>query len=232
VTWWVDRRETQDAYLAATGKVRQLAERDANSVLRDANETLEAARCGLADLTGPDARRYMPGLRAVVTFGRAVTNVLQNLRGVVGKQDFDEWYLPLQDEMQQDALLRFFYLLRTEVLKKGTLQVSMSGKFDWAEYGDMQSLMQNPPAGARSFFIEGGQRGGWRVELPDGTIGTYYVDLPDHVRRTVTEGFHFADPPLTHLGKPLQDTSVAALARVYVAYLENLLAQATARFGQ
>ena len=200
-------------------------------MLRDASETLETARLGLADLTGPDARRYMPGLRAVVTFGRAVTNVLQNLRSVVGAQNFDEWYLPFQDEMKQDALLRYFYLLRTEVLKKGTLQVSMSGGFNWANYGDMQSLLQNPPPGARSFFIEGGQRGGWRVELPDGTIATYYVDLPDHIKRTVTEGFHFADPPLTHLGAALRDTSVAALAKAYIAYLENLVAQATARFG-
>ena len=62
------------------GKVRSMTERDADAVLRDAEATLETARLGLADLTGPDARRYMPGLRAVVTFGRAVTNVLQNLR--------------------------------------------------------------------------------------------------------------------------------------------------------
>lgn len=209
-----------------------MTERDADAVLRDAEATLETARLGLADLTGPDARRYMPGLRAVVTFGRAVTNVLQNLRTALEVREFNEWYEPLQDEMRQDPLLRYFYLLRTEVLKEGTLQVGMSGEFDQVGLDDVQDLMQNPPPGARSFFIEGGQRGGWRVELPDGTIAMYYVELPDHIKTTVAGKFHFADPPLTHLGEALLDTSVAALAQHYITYMEHLVADATARFGQ
>jgi hypothetical protein len=209
-----------------------MTERDAHEVLRDAEETLHTARLGLADLTGPDARRYMPGLRVVVTFGRAVTNVLQNLRSVVGKQVFDEWYEPRRQEMEADPLLKYLYRLRTEVLKEGTLQVSMSGRFDPPDLQDVRALMRDPPPGARSFFIEGGQRGGWRIEMPDGTIATQYVEIPEHLKRTVTERFHFADPPLTHLGRRLPDTSVAALARVYITYLEHLVADARVRFGK
>jgi hypothetical protein len=99
------------------------------------------------------------------------------------------------------------------------------------DLGDVRDLMQNPPPGARGFFIEGGQRGGWHVELPDGTIATYYVELPDHLKRTVATSFHFADPPRTHLGETLQDTSVAALAQHYITYMERLVAAAVARFG-
>ena len=110
--------------------------------------------------------------------------------------------------------------------------MGVSGEFDQVGLDDVQDLMQNPPPGARSFFIEGGQRGGWRVELPDGTIAMYYVELPDHIKTTVAGKFHFADPPLTHLGEALLDTSVAALAQHYITYMEHLVTDATARFGQ
>jgi hypothetical protein len=64
----------------------------------------------------------MPGLRNLIVFGRAVTNILQNLRSVVGAKTFDEWYMPLQEEMRDDELLKYFYELRTEILKEGSLQ--------------------------------------------------------------------------------------------------------------
>jgi hypothetical protein len=64
-----------------------MSERTADSVLNDAAQTLETADWGLADFTGPDPRRRMPGLRNLVVFGRAMTNALQNLRSVVGKSE-------------------------------------------------------------------------------------------------------------------------------------------------
>lgn len=68
-----------------------MTDRTIASVLADADETLQTAEWGLADLTGPDPRRRRSGLRNVVTFGRAFTNVLQNLRSLVGREAFDEW---------------------------------------------------------------------------------------------------------------------------------------------
>ncbi|MBK7855461.1 MAG: hypothetical protein IPJ79_11660 [Bacteroidetes bacterium] len=54
--------------------------------------------------------------------GRSLTNILQNLRGKV--ENFDEWYQPKVEEMRNDTLLRFFYQLRTETLKKGDDNIS------------------------------------------------------------------------------------------------------------
>ncbi len=44
----------------------------------------------------------------ILTVGRSTSFVLQNLRSVVGKKEFNEWYEPKQKEMQEDQLLRIF----------------------------------------------------------------------------------------------------------------------------
>jgi len=89
-------------------------------VLRDATETLRAAFHGLQDLLGDDPDRRGSGLRAVATFGHATTQALQNLRPIVGRQEFDAWYKPFREAMANDPLMRFFWDLRTSILKKGT----------------------------------------------------------------------------------------------------------------
>ena len=110
--------------------------------------------------------------------GRAVTNVLQNLRSVVGTQVFDEWYGPLQEEMRNDELLRYFYQLRSEILKEGTLQTFNSMHMSFNSR-DLQPILQNPPPGAKGFFI-GDQLngGGWEVELPDGSTSNTTLRFP------------------------------------------------------
>ena len=170
--------------------------RDASAILQDAAETLRTAEWGLADLLGKDPRRRMPGLRNLIVFGRAVTNVLQNLRSVVGKENFDAWYSERQDEMRRDELLRYFYERRSEVLKEGTLgQVGSSVYIEELNSAELQPLMQNPPPGARGFFI-GDQLGGsgWEVALPDGTTDKYYVALPEDLSRRIKTALHFRTP--------------------------------------
>lgn len=174
----------------------------------------------------------MPGLRNLVVFGRAMTNALQNLRSVVGKSEFDEWYTPWQDEMRADGLLRYFYKLRSEILKEGSLEAGTSVHISSLDGRDMQLLMQNRPPGAKSFFIGDRLNGnGWLVQLPDGRETKYYVAIPPDIQSRITSRFHFADPPQAHGGKTLEDTSVENLARLYIEYLQNLLADARKRFS-
>ena len=57
-------------------------------ILSKVRDMLDTAKFGLADLVGDDPGRSLAGLMNVATFGRAVTNVLQNLRSVT--PDFDK----------------------------------------------------------------------------------------------------------------------------------------------
>jgi hypothetical protein len=207
--------------------------RSTADILRRAQETLETAEWGLADFTGADPRRRIPGLRNLVVFGRAVTNVLQALRSVVGRDAFDTWYAPVQTEMREDQLLRFFYELRSEILKEGSTG-STYGAFhiETLNTDDLQPVLQNPPPGAKSFFM-GDQLGGngWIVELPDGTTAKYYIQLPPEIAENVSMTHHFANPPSSHKDRPLSDTSINALATLYVEYLRHLVADAREHFG-
>ncbi len=93
---------------------------DIERILLDASDTLQTAEFGLADLESPDPKRRMAGLRNLVVFGRAVTNVLQKLRTPLGS-DFENWYSGVQKELRADQLMKFFYDLRSEILKEGSI---------------------------------------------------------------------------------------------------------------
>ena len=56
-----------------------------------------------------------------------MTNVLQNLRTCVGKTTFDAWYGPKEAEMRADELMRWFYKIRSELLKEGLPGVAYHG---------------------------------------------------------------------------------------------------------
>src|SRR5436309_15318022 len=92
------------------------------SILASAEQTLATARAGLEDVLAERPERRLPGLHNVVVFGRAVTNVLQNLRST--EPGFDEWYVPFVRQMESDPLMRFLYKLRSAILKRGTVSTS------------------------------------------------------------------------------------------------------------
>jgi hypothetical protein len=207
-----------------------MPKRDTRDVLQKVRETLATTKQGLGDLVGNDATRRVTGLRNVAVFGRAVTSVLQTLRNI-DRDAFNEWYDPRVEEMRRDPLLRYFYKLRTEILKEGGPQVGHHTHVEYLDTADLAPLMQNPPPGAQSFFMIdeiGGS--GWHVELPDGSVEKYYVQLPEAVRMQVR--LHFPDPPTDHLGEPIADTSVENLSRLYVAYLDQLVSDADHHFGE
>lgn len=204
-------------------------ERTTAEILTSARETFQTVEYGLGDLLGHDASRKMTGLRNLVVFGRAVTNVLQNLKSV--EPSFEGWYTAKQREMRADDLLKFFYELRSRILKRGSVgHISTSTHINHLDGSDLARLTQNPPPGATSFFIGDPLGGsGWRVALPDGSIEKYYVALPDDL--AVEVRLHFQEPPATHQGDTLDDRSVEALAQHYVEYLRGLLADADSEFG-
>lgn len=74
--------------------------RSTATILRDVADTLRTAQLGLKDVCSTaEPGRRLPGLRNLVVFGRAVTNVLQNLRST--EPEFDRWYQPYVERCVQ-----------------------------------------------------------------------------------------------------------------------------------
>jgi hypothetical protein len=92
-------------------------------ILRSLQETMDTAEYGYKMLINRKPPERLVGLRNLVVFGRAVTNVLQNLRNT--EPDFDGWYEKYRIEMQSDPLMNYFYKLRSEILKEGQLKVGV-----------------------------------------------------------------------------------------------------------
>jgi len=189
------------------------------ATVRRAEEILQTARHGYNDLVSRDRSRRFSGLRNLIVFGRSVTFVLQNLKSDVGEKVFNEWYLPRQEEMRQDPLLRYFVTARNEILKQGRLNVSTSAHIHQLSGEDFQKFGP-PPPGATNFFI-GDQSGGtgWEVELPDGSKEKYYVELPTSIGEVKQQ---FANLPEA-TDPELKGKSVEELCALYLGRLESLL---------
>jgi hypothetical protein len=204
---------------------------DAAAILQDAAATLQNAEWGLTDLLGPDPKRRIAGMQNVVVWGRAVTNVLHRLKSAVGKGAYCDWYLPHRTAMEQDELMKYFYRLRSPILKRGEtgpISMTMLGSVSTTQ---LQPLWDDPPPAARNFFVGDNLGGsGWLIDLPDGTTDKIYVELPDDIEVEMT--FQVGDPPTLHKGEPITDTSMQALARLYLNYLSDLIAEATERFAR
>ena len=80
-----------------------------------ASTMLRMVQQGLRDMQEVDQDRILLGFLGVVVFGRSMTLVMQNLRSH-DQEAFDTWYAPWQEEMKDDQLMRYFYVLRTMVI--------------------------------------------------------------------------------------------------------------------
>ena len=201
------------------------ASREAEAILRRAEETLVTARHGFEDLTGPSRSRRMTGLRNLIVFGRSVTWVLQNLKTPLGCH-FEQWYEAKQAEMKADALMRYFVEARNNLEKQGRVPVSTQAHIHSFSSGDI-SKFGPPPAGAIGFFIADQLGGsGWEVELPDGSKQKYYVELPTEVAEVRQ---HFVGLPEA-LEPELRGKPVEELCELYLARLDTLLDQARQEF--
>ena len=113
-------------------------------------------------------------------FGRAVTNVLQNLRSVDDR--FDAWYQPFRKEMESDPLMRYLYTLRSQILKEGALPTGMTICIRELQLPRDMARFGPPPPGAKGLFIGDSTGGsGWNVELPAGRIEKYYAEMPGDI---------------------------------------------------
>jgi hypothetical protein len=195
-------------------------------IIRSAEDTLKTAIQGLEDLVKGPQERKLSGLRNLVVFGRAVTNIIQNLRST--EQDFETWYKKYQEEMKSDPLLKYFYELRSKILKEGVLKTLTKVFIRKLEVPKDLAGFGTPPQNAKGFFIGDTLGGsGWEVELPDGSLEKYYVELPSDIGSI---SVHFPDAPNYHLGKEIEDTSITKLAKLYINYLRNLIIAAKDRF--
>lgn len=194
-------------------------------ILQRVEETLDTAKQGLSDLVEPSRTRRNTGLRNLIAFGRSVTFVMQNLRGVHGS-DFDSWYLPHQEILKTDPLMRYFVDARNELEKQGKLSVATICKINVSLPDDIEKFGR-PPFGATSIFI-GDQLGGsgWMVELPDGKTEKYYVELPLSVGE-VTQ--HFTNFPAAKAPE-LANLSIEELCSMYIRKLDALVNLAKSHF--
>ena len=143
--------------------------RTTSDILKDAQEILATAEHGFEDLAKGPRNRKLSGLRNLIVFGRAVTNILQNLRSTEPK--FDEWYERYKNEMMSDPLMKYFYNLRSEILKEGSLKVSTHTYISHLQLPHDLARFGPPPPNAKAFFIGDNLGGtGWEVQLPDGSV--------------------------------------------------------------
>jgi hypothetical protein len=194
-----------------------------SSILEKTQDTLNTAKLGLKLLGSANPNERMAGLRNLVVFGRAVTNVLQNLRST--ELDFDSWYAKYKSEMESDPLMKFFYKLRSKILKEGDLNIHTSMTFSGNPYELIKR--SQPPPGAKGFFI-GDQIGGsgWEVELPDGSVAKYYVAIPSDLPNfDLSIRIHLSEAPDQFRRTPVEELCVK-----YISYLDGMVQEAMRHF--
>lgn len=197
-------------------------------ILRQAADTLATAKLGLRDVLEGGPSRRLGGLRNLIVFGRAVTNVLQNLRST--EDGFDAWYEPYVAEMKGDPLLHYFYKLRSEILKEGTLRTGSSLYIHHLDFPKDIQRLGPPPAGAGAFFM-GDQAGGsgWEIAIGNGEVEKFYVDIPGDLAKSEV---HLLDAPREHRGSVIADTRIETLSLLFFEYMSGIVQSARQRFGK
>lgn len=196
-------------------------------ILNRLQEILKTAELGFKDLIQGPPPRKLPGLRNLIVFGRSITNILQKLRST--EPGFDEWYLKYRTEMEEDQLMKYFYNLRSDILKEGIDKVNKRTHITKLKLPDDYIRFGPPPPNATGFFIGGeGGGNGWIVRLPDGSEVIYYFELPSDIGSTKLV---LQEPPQYHLGKRVPDSSIETLCGLYIEYLRQLVNEAKIKFG-
>lgn len=179
----------------------------------------------------------------VAVEGRSVTNILENLRGKV--ENFDDWYKKKSDNMRNDQLLRYFYQLRTETLKKGndkikgiqlslkpnaSIQMSENGITVNQTYsnGKTNSIFYERPIDTVASFMADSNGGvGFVVKTSEGKEKKVYVHVPSE---NMDISIFFNEPPTEHLGKTITYTDAFSLCKLYFTYMRNLYEEAVIKY--
>lgn len=193
-------------------------------ILRRAREVFQTASRGLDDARADPARR-ISGIHNAVVFGRAVTNVLENLRSRDAR--FEVWYARVSEELSSDPLMRYFYKLRSQILKQGSVGTATYTHLKQFTFPADLKHFGPPPPNARGFFF-GDQLGGngWNVETSPGVTEKFYVTVPPEI---VISGVYFRDAPGADEAAP-PDLDAVALCGKYVERINFVLQEAEAVF--
>jgi len=198
---------------------------EAQRIFNTVEEMLESTKYGFEDLVTRSSPKAFHGLKTLIVFGRAVTNVLQNLRPIW--PGFDSWYKRYREEMEADQLMKYFYKLRSVILKQASHQIGIVFHMKEVDMpGDLLGLGAPPPNASGAFS---GSGMGWIVPHPDGSIERRYVDLPPD---KVSMNLVLPDPPKYHLNEKINDTSAPNLAGKYVEYLQKTVESAKRQFNR
>ncbi len=195
-------------------------------VLRRARDVFNTASRGLEDTRSNPARR-ITGIHNAVVFGRAVTNVLENLRSKDSR--FDGWYAEISAALSADPLMKYFYKLRSQILKQGVSGTSTYAHIKKFNFPQDMRQFGPPPANARGFFI-GDQHGGsgWEVDISQGVVEKFYVELPPEIG---VAGLYFRDTPGADQSAP-PDLDAVALCGKYLDRKEDILKRAESFFNK
>ena len=198
----------------------------AQRIFDTVEELLRSAEYGLDDMLRSSSPRALHGLKTLIVFGRAVTNVLDNLKSIW--PGYHRWSQKFKGEMEADPLMKYFYKLRSVILKKASHQIGVIFEVKEVDLpGDLLGI-GSPPSNALGAFI-GGSGLGWVLKNPDGSLERHYVDLPPE---RVSMSLVLPDPPSCHLGENISDTSAANLARKYLDYLKSMVESAKNQFNR
>lgn len=201
-------------------------------MLSATKQTMAFTQMGLADLIeSEDRARQVKGVADVVTYGRAVTNVLAHI-ATFDDPGWNAWWTPRAAKMFADPLCRFFYECRTIVLKDGTLPIWETNRLEGPDIGPPMTFA---PLGSTAALPDA-------ASLPhtdyfkSSHIETRvfnrrvrgYVPLPT---KQSDRMLLLANPPTEHNGGAIVDTSAQMLCTLYVAYLSDLVRDAIAQFA-
>lgn len=195
-----------------------------SEVLHRAREVYNTAFRGLEDARTDPARR-VTGLHNAIVFGRAVTNVIENLRSKDSR--FDDWYEPISGSLSADPLMKYFYKLRSKILKQGNSGTSTyTHIYSFSPATDMRKFGP-PPPNARAFFIGDSNGGtGWEVETAPGVTEKFYAVLPAEIG---ISGLYFRDAPGAN-GTAPPELDAVVLATRYLSRMKEVLESAAAFF--
>jgi hypothetical protein len=154
-------------------------------------------------------------LDAFISSARSVTFVMQSEYSE--KPHFNEWYQEKQKEMKTDEMLRFFNEVRVTTIHRRSLDVGT--------VAHIRKISINSVPHGWGFAITGKGEPVWIT--PKGEK-VHAFEFDNQVKRV----YLFSSPPKKFLGVELKDFSVVTLCRLYLAYLSNLVKEATEKFGK
>lgn len=179
-----------------------------NNMFLQIDRTLMVVQTGISLYNENDLQKKDAGLRNVIVFGRAVTNALQKLRGIVDKEYFNLWYAEWQNKMKNDSGMLQLYKMRSQILKEGILDTNQGISIDYLGPDNLADAWKLAPPGSEDFFI-GDQTGGsgFHVKTPDGKAEVYYINLPETIVVNQILEIKELPPYTTNDGRVIENTS-------------------------